>query len=116
MLPYKAACDDKRYREFVMAGTETDGLRAAIKHFPDSAREIEALFRDKENFRDICDELAAAEEALAAVERLDSAAWAERRLEWLCYVRGALAEIDAELRRDKVVPLNCRATASEGQA
>ncbi len=88
-----------------MTRVTADGVHAAIRHFPGSASQIEALACENESFRDLCDELAAAEEALAAVDRLAEAARAERRLEWLSFIRGALAEIGAELRRIKVVPI-----------
>lgn len=88
-----------------MRGVTAGGVHAAIRHFPKRAGQIEALACDSENFRDLCDELAAAEEALAAVDRLAEAAQAERRLEWLSFIRGALAEIGAELQRIKVVTI-----------
>lgn len=90
-----------------MTRVKADGVHAAIRHFPDSARRIEALACDSESFRDLCDELAAAEKALAAVDCLAEAARAERRLEWLSFIRRALEEIGAELRRIKVVPIDC---------
>jgi hypothetical protein len=89
-----------------MSHTTQEGVLAAIRRFPAKRREIEALARERESFGDICDELAAAEQALAGVDRLDEATRAERRLEWLSFIRETLAEIEAELRRANVVPLD----------
>lgn len=88
-----------------MTRVDADAVDAVIRHFPDSARQIEALAHDSESFREVCDELAVAEKALALVDSLSGDRRAERRLEWLCFIRGALAEIGAELRRVKVVPI-----------
>ena len=79
------------------------GVLAAIRHFPDRRDEIESLAKERESFRDMCDELVAADGALSAVECLDEATRAERRLEWLSYIRSTLAEIDAELQRLNVI-------------
>ena len=89
------------------------GVLAAIRHFPDRRDDIEALAKERESFRDMCDELVAAEAALSAVERLDEATRAERRLEWLSYIRGTLAEIDAELRRVNVISLDRRSRKTQ---
>ncbi|MBN9026438.1 MULTISPECIES: hypothetical protein [Kaistia] len=84
------------------AGAGPDGIEAAIRHFPTQADDIKALARESELFRDICDELAEAEVALWTVDRLDVALRAERRLEWLGFVRWALKEIDSELRHARI--------------
>jgi hypothetical protein len=91
--------------EFNMSSAKQECVLAAIRHFPGKAADIEALARKSEKFRDICDELAAAEEALSAVDRLDEALRGERRLEWLGFIRRALEEIEGELRRVNVVPI-----------
>jgi len=93
-------------RELVMRGFVDEGVRSAKQHFPNRAQDIEALARESERFRDLCDELATAEAALAGVDQIDEAKRAEQRLEWLSYVRGALAEIDVELRRFNVIPID----------
>ena len=85
-----------------------DGVLAAIRHFPHRRDDIEAFAKESESFRDMCDELVAAEAALCAVERLDEATRAERKLEWLSYIRGTLGEIDAELRHVNVIFLDRR--------
>lgn len=89
-----------------MASVKGEATIAAIRHFPERAKDIEMLVRDSESFRDLCDELAEAEEALATVEGLEIATRAQRRLEWLSFIRGTLAEISAELRRVKVVSID----------
>lgn len=88
-----------------MSSGNAEGVKAVIRRFPARRLAIEGLARQKESFRDICDEFAAAEAALAAVDRLDEAAQAKRRSEWLCFIRGALAEIEAELQRCNVVSI-----------
>ena len=54
-----------------------------------------------------------AEAALAAVDRLDGTVRAERRLEWLGFVRGALKDIDGELRHARIVSIG-RTSGSDG--
>jgi hypothetical protein len=89
-----------------MAIERSKGLRSALRHFPDRVQRIEALERESENFRDICDELAAAEDALAAIDSLGESQRAERRLEWLGFIRSTLLEIEAELRRSNVIRID----------
>ncbi|ODT12177.1 MAG: hypothetical protein ABS35_40885 [Kaistia sp. SCN 65-12] len=99
-----------------MAAAADDGLEgvlAAIRHFPARMAEIESLARASERFREICGELADAEAALAAVDRLEEALRAERRLEWLGFVRSALKEIDGELRHARIVSIG-RTGRSDG--
>lgn len=101
-----------------MAGEEPtntglDGVQAAIRHFPAQADDIEALARESERFRDICDELAEAEAALSTVDRLDVGLRAEWRLEWLSFVRWALNEIDGDLRHARIVSIS-RTSRSDG--
>lgn len=79
---------------------------AEIQHFPEKAKNIELLARGNEKFREVCKELAEAEKALASVDYLDEAVRAERRLEWLTFIRQSLSDIDAELRRVKIVPVD----------
>jgi hypothetical protein len=94
-------------------GEDPDGVLAAIRHFPARAADIETLASASERFRDICDELAVAEAALEAVDDLDEALRAERRLEWLGFVRCALREIDGELRQARIVSIG-RPSAPDG--
>lgn len=95
------------------AGDEGDGVLAAIRHFPAREAEIRGLAQASERFRDICEELAIAEAALSAVDRLDEPLRAERRLEWLGFVRCALKEIDGELRHARIATIG-RPPGSDG--
>lgn len=95
------------------AGAGQDGVEAAIRHFPTQADDIKTLARESERFRDICDELAEAEAALSTVDRLDVALRAERRLEWLGFVRWALKEIDGDLRHARILSIS-RTRGSDG--
>ena len=89
-----------------MASAKEDGVQAVLQRFPTRREAIEALAQESESFRDICDELVSAERALATVDHIDEPARAERRLEWLCFIRGAWAEIEAELQRVNVIPID----------
>lgn len=95
------------------SGAGDSGVQAAVRHFPARLAEIEALARASERFRDICEELAAAEAALVAVDQLDERFRAERRLEWLSYVRSALRDIDNELQNARIVSIG-RTSRSDG--
>jgi hypothetical protein len=92
-------------REVAMTSGHEDGMRVAIRHFPARAAEIQTLIGESERFREMCAELAAAEDALAAVGRLDEGLRGERRLEWLSFIRSSLEEIERELRRITVLPM-----------
>jgi hypothetical protein len=84
---------------------DREAVEAVIRHFPARRREVELLVVESESFRDLCDELVTAEQALAAVDQVEAGLRAERRLEWLSFIRSTLAEIDKELRRFNVIPL-----------
>jgi hypothetical protein len=84
---------------------DREAVEVVLRHFPGQRREVELLALESEEFRDLCDELATAEKALAAVDQVGIGVRAERRLEWLSFIRSALAEIDKELRRFNVIPL-----------
>jgi len=81
------------------------GLRAAALRLPASAREIENLIMRDESFRSICDDLAAAENALSHVDQMPEALRGERRREYESLVESLTAEIEEALRRAKVVPI-----------
>ncbi|QFI69068.1 hypothetical protein [Sinorhizobium alkalisoli] len=81
------------------------GLQAAICRFPTRGPQIEALLARDENFRCICDDLAAAEEALAAVEHLPESLRAVRRLEYDEIVTDLAGEIAEALERANVVTM-----------
>lgn len=81
------------------------GLQAATCRFPTRGPEIEALLARDENFRCICDDLAAAEEALAAVVHLPEDLRAARRLEYEEIVADLTGEIAEALEWANVVTM-----------
>jgi hypothetical protein len=83
---------------------QSEGEKVAIRHLPASANEIQQRAVFDEVFRGICEDLAAAEAALAAVSTLPAAIRAERASEYLGLIDELLAEISLELARAKVVP------------
>ncbi|WP_413991951.1 hypothetical protein ACMDCR_07605 [Labrys okinawensis] len=89
----------------VMGSLDVEGLNSAKRHFPNRSQDVELLAQESESFRDLCDELVTAEKALATVDQLDEATRAERRLEWLAYIRSALAAIEAELQHVNIIPI-----------
>ena len=70
---------------------------AATRRFPDFELPIKRLIETDENFRDICEELAEAESALAAADKLPAALRAARRAEWQALVDRLVAEVEAAL-------------------
>ncbi|CAM5762819.1 hypothetical protein LMIY3S_00606 [Labrys miyagiensis] len=88
-----------------MGSSDIEGVSSAKQHFPNRSQAIELLVQESESFRDLCGELAAAEAALATVDQLDEALRAERRLEWLAYIRSALTAIEAELQHVNIIPI-----------
>jgi len=91
-----------------MCSLVEEGVRSAKQRFPAQIETIDALVQSSESFRELCEELAIAETALAGVERCSETMRAERRLEWLSYIRGALSAIEFELHRMNVVPIQRR--------
>jgi len=83
----------------------SDGPKAAIRRFPDHLRLIRELLADDENFRGMCDDLAAAEQALARADQLPEAVRAERRAEYRDLIEDLATEIEKTLRRAKVIPI-----------
>ena len=81
------------------------GLQAATLRLPAKVREIKDLIVKDENFRSICDDLAAAESALRQVDQMPEALRAERRREYESLVESLTAEIEEALRRAKVIPI-----------
>ena len=57
------------------------------------------------SFRDMCEELAAAEEALARMDGLPPSLQAERRGECQGWIERLTLEIDEALTKSKVIPL-----------
>ncbi|MBP2237011.1 hypothetical protein J2Z31_003525 [Sinorhizobium kostiense] len=77
-------------------------MQAAMRRFPTRGLETETLLARDENFRGICDDLAAAEEALAATERLPENLRAARRREYEELVADLAEEIARALERANV--------------
>ncbi len=85
------------------------GELAALQRFPSERRTIEELILQDEDFRDMCEELADAELALKAAERLPPGVRAERTSEWAATVERQVAEIgraigNANARRRTIKP------------
>ena len=81
------------------------GLSAAVRRFPAHSFEIEQMTASDEDFRGLCDDLGAAESALQTVDLLPAALRAERRAECESWIEGLTEEIEAALRRKKVISL-----------
>jgi len=77
-----------------------DACAAATRRFPDFELPIRRLLAVDENFRDICEELAEAEHALAMVDDMPAASRAARRAEWQELIGRLLVEIEASLGSD----------------
>lgn len=82
------------------------GLQAAARRFPKRGSQIEALFERDENFRGLCDDLAAAEQALWATEHLPENNRMTRRLEYEELVAELADEINRVLDRANVLPMS----------
>jgi hypothetical protein len=82
-----------------------DGLTAAQVRFPARATEIEKLFDVDESFRGMCDDLAAAEQALRNVDQLPLHIQEARRDEYADLVDDLVAEIHGALGQSKVIPM-----------
>jgi len=83
-----------------------NGLRAAARRFPALGSEIGALLARDENFRGLCDDLAAAEEALAAAEQLPEYLRTARRREYEELIKDLAEEIAEALERANIFPIS----------
>jgi hypothetical protein len=81
-------------------------LQAAGRLFPARGAQIEDLLARDENFRVMCDDLAAAGQALAAVEQLPETVRAARRLEYEELIAELAAEIEGALERANIFPIS----------
>jgi hypothetical protein len=81
------------------------GLHAATRRFPALSSEIEELMRRDEEFSALCGDLAAAELALQAVDRLSPELRAERRTECEDWIEALTSEIEEALANANVVPI-----------
>ena len=76
---------------------------AAVRKFPSHAKLIEELTIRSESFRELCEDLAEAERALAASEQLSETLRSARRAECQGWVDGLTKEIEEALRETKVI-------------
>lgn len=73
------------------------GLTAALRRFPAHSLHIKELSIRDEEFRALCEDLAAAENALAGADRFPSHVREERRDEFRELVESLVAEIERTL-------------------
>ncbi|WP_209892597.1 hypothetical protein [Rhizobium leguminosarum] len=85
--------------------TYLSALEAAEAHFPDQARLVQRLFYVNEAFHSMCEDLAAAAQALAHVEELSDAVREARRLEYAGLVDALLKEMREAIAQSKIVVL-----------
>ncbi|WP_026620629.1 hypothetical protein M728_002835 [Ensifer sp. WSM1721] len=81
-------------------------MQSATRWFPARGPEIETLLARDENFRGLCDDLAAAEEALAAAEQLPENLRTPRRREYEELIKDLAEEIAEALERANIFPIS----------
>ena len=79
----------------------SNGLLAVTRRFPQSEFAIRKLMLSSECFRDMCDELADAEKALANVSATPPEVRTARQLEWQQLIHRLVSEIAAELKESQ---------------
>jgi hypothetical protein len=82
------------------------GLRAAASRFLGRSSEIQELFNQDDNFREMCDDLAVAEQALAASDQLPAPTDEERRAEYQALIDDLVREIGRALSQARIVPIS----------
>jgi hypothetical protein len=82
------------------------GLRAAASRFLGRSLEIQELFNQDENFREMCDDLAVVEQALAASDQLPAPIAEERRAEYSALIDDLVSEIGRALSQARIVPFS----------
>lgn len=80
-----------------------DGLRTSQARFPAQAEQIQKLFETDDSFKGLCEDLAAAEQALRSVDRFPIHLREVRREEYQSLVESLLGEIREELSRSKII-------------
>ncbi|WHO73484.1 hypothetical protein [Rhizobium sp. BT03] len=85
--------------------TYRSALETAEAYFPDQARLVQRLFHVNEAFHSMCEDLAAAAEALANAEQLPEATKELRRLEYAGLVDALLKEMREAISQSKIVML-----------
>jgi hypothetical protein len=81
------------------------GLYAALRRFPEKHALVKSIFVRDESFRTICEDLAAAQSALSAVDRLAEHVRPARRAEYEELVQSLIGEIERVLHQTKIVPI-----------
>lgn len=79
---------------------KTRAVSAAVRRFPQFELTVHRLVDRSETFRDMCEELADAEQALARVEELPMALRETRRAEWQELVDRLTGEVGAVLNAE----------------
>ncbi len=74
---------------------------AAVRRFPHSELAIRRLLSQSETFRDMCEELADAEQALANVTAVQPAVLVARQMEWEEVVDRLFGEIKVALNQSQ---------------
>jgi hypothetical protein len=85
-----------------MAGA-SPGIEAAVRRLCVDVATIEIMTQRSTSFRDLCDDLAAAEYGLRAAEALPPHVRDQRREEWLEWIETLTKEIREALRDANVV-------------
>lgn len=87
-------------------GAGPNGLTAASRRFPAHSAKIRQLIETSENFREMCEDLAFAENAAAAIDQLAPSVRERRRTEYEDLIEELVKEIQDALRAAKVVPMS----------
>ncbi|KPH09878.1 hypothetical protein CO657_20820 [Rhizobium acidisoli] len=85
--------------------TYLSALETAETYFPDQARLVQRLFYVNEAFHSMCEDLAAAAQALAHAEQLPDTLKEARRLEYAGLVDALLKEMREAISQSKIVML-----------
>lgn len=85
--------------------TYLSALETAEVYFPDKKRVVQRLFYVNEAFHGMCEDLAAAAQALAHVERVPDAVREARRQEYADLVDALLKEMAEAITQSKIVVL-----------
>lgn len=83
--------------------TYVSALEAAETHFPDQKRLVQRLYYVNEAFHSMCEDLAAAAQALAHVEHLPDAVREARRVEYADLIDALLMEMGEAIAQSKIV-------------
>lgn len=80
-------------------------IASAIRRFPDRTERVVRMAERDEGFRDMCEELVAAEEALSRHGAIATSAGAARRAECEGWITRLVEEMAARLDSAEIVPL-----------